>query len=113
MKWRAEARNYLNQLTETLNNYSNHDAERLKKYAFSGKTVGDLLEHMVGKGLRFANPAREDRNLYASVFFLMRYAFKDTTPPAGMVSESKADGSTSTRQVYRLTLQLSEFGDGK
>ena len=68
MKWRSEAKNYLNQLTETLNNYSNHDADRLKKYAFSGKTVGDLLEHMVGKGLRFANPAKEDRNLYASVF---------------------------------------------
>ena len=93
MKWRAEAKNYLAQLTETLNNYSNHDAARLKKYAFSGKTVGDLLEHMVSKGLRFANPAREDRNLYASVFFLMRYAFKDSTPPVGVASKGESGTS--------------------
>ena len=76
-KWRTEAKNYLRELSQALDNYSNHDAERLKKYIFTGKTMGDLMQHMVSKGLRFAHPNKEDDNLYASIFFLMRYSYQD------------------------------------
>lgn len=111
-KWRTEATNYLKQVTDALNSYSTHDSERLTKYAFSGKTVGDLLEHMVGKGLRFANPKKEDRNLYASVYFLMRFAFKDVPAPVGLMTPSPSRGTVDSRQVYRITLTLSESGEG-
>jgi hypothetical protein len=46
-------------LTETLNNYSNHDAERLKKYAFSGKTVGDLVARRLKIDIRAALQNRQ------------------------------------------------------
>jgi hypothetical protein len=75
-KWRSEAKNYLREVNQSLNNYSLHDSERLKKYVFSGKTMGDLVEHMVSKGLRFSHPNKEDNNLYASIFFIMRYAYQ-------------------------------------
>jgi hypothetical protein len=91
MKWRSEAKNYLRELNQTLDNYSNHDSERLKKYIFKGKTLGDLLQHMVANGLRFAHPKKEDSNLYASIFFLMRYAIKEVSPAKSFVEQEKSN----------------------
>jgi hypothetical protein len=109
MKWRSEAKNYIRDLTQSLNNYSVHDSERLKKYIFSGKTLGDLIEHMVSKGLRFSNPNKEDNNLYASIYFSMRYAFKEKVTTIEVTSAS-FDSSKRTQVILNNQEVLASSG---
>ena len=76
-KWRREAKVFLQDLNQTLGNCSKLDSEKLSKYAFQGKTLGELIDHLNSKGLRFSQPGQQDANLYASIFFLMRYAYQE------------------------------------
>ena len=85
-KWRREAKVFIRDLTHTLGNCSRLDSEKLSKYAFQGKTLGELINHLDSKGLRFSHPSEQDANLYASIFFIMRYAYQERrnnpNPPA-------------------------------
>ncbi len=76
-KWRKEAKAFLRDLNQTLGNCSKLDSEKLSKYAFQGKTLGELINHLNSRGLRFSQPGQEDANLYASLFFVMRYAYQE------------------------------------
>jgi hypothetical protein len=92
-KWRRESKTFLRDLTRTLGDTSKLDAERLAKYVFHGKTLGELVEHLNANGLRFSHPAEQDANLYASVFFVMRYAYQDAGKDAQAGgAQSAADG---------------------
>ena len=82
-KWRKEARSFLRELTRTLGNCSKLDADKLSKYVFQGKTLGELIDHLDAKGLRFSHPSEQDANLYASIFFVMRYAYQEYEKPRG------------------------------
>ena len=74
IKWRKEAKAFVRELTRTLGNTSMLDSGKLSKYVFRGKTLGELIDHLDSKGLRFSHPSEQDANLYASIFFIMRYA---------------------------------------
>jgi hypothetical protein len=73
-KWRKEAKSFIRELIRTLANCSRLDSDKLAKYVFKGNTLGELLDHLNSKGLRFSHPSEQDANLYASIFFIMRYA---------------------------------------
>jgi hypothetical protein len=65
-KWRKEAKAFIRELTKTLGDSSRLDSEKLSKYAFRGKTLGELIDHLNAKGLRFSHPNDVDANLYAA-----------------------------------------------
>ena len=75
-KWRKEAKDFMRELTQALGNCSRLDSGKLSKYAFRGKTLGELIDHLNSKGLRFSHPSDQDANLYAAIFFIMRYCAK-------------------------------------
>lgn len=77
-KWRMEAKGFVQELSRALGNTSRLESSRLTTYVFDGRTLGDLIVHMNKHGLRFSKPDGRDVNLYASVFFLMRYALQES-----------------------------------
>ncbi len=95
-KWHKEAKAFLRELTRTLGNCSKLDSERLSKYIFQGRTLGELIDHLDSKGLRFSHPGEQDANLYASVFFIMRYGYqeleKGPSPPRNGDRERSKSG---------------------
>jgi hypothetical protein len=112
-KWRKEAKAFLRDLNQTLGNCSKLDSEKLSKYAFQGKTLGELIDHLNSKGLRFSQPGQQDANLYASIFFLMRYAYqefgKDPEGTASNASNSqKPTPASSGRDVSEKAIGMSK-----
>jgi hypothetical protein len=88
-KWRTEAKVFLRELNRTIQNSGRLDSVRLSKYVFRGKTIGELIDHLGASGLRFSAPEKEDSNLYASIFFSMRYGYRELErglAPVGSVS---------------------------
>jgi hypothetical protein len=107
-KWRKEAKVFLRELTQALGNCSKLDSEKLSKYAFRGKTLGELIDHLDSKGLRFSHPGEQDANLYASIFFIMRFAHQDHeksstdnlgSPKTSKTSDGKAVPASTTEVV--------------
>jgi hypothetical protein len=94
-KWRKEAKLFIRELKGTLGNCSKLDSEKLSRYIFQGKTLGDLIAHMNSNGLRFSQPNANDANLYASIFFIMRYSFKDISG----TEDSQLDSDAETRKI--------------
>jgi hypothetical protein len=95
-KWRKEAKSFIRDLTRTLGNCSRLDSEKLSKCVFTGKTLGELLDHLNKYGLRFSHPSEQDENLYASIFFVIRYASQECGKSAG-------DAPDSTQRMEKET----------
>jgi hypothetical protein len=106
-KWRKEAKAFLSELSKTLGICSKLDSEKLSKYVFQGKTLGELIEHLNAKGLRFSHPGEQDANLYASVFFLMRYAYQECEK--GPIEKPNASGvKPSSTETKKVTIQANK-----
>ncbi len=107
MKWRNEAASFIRELRRTLANSSRLDAEKLAGYIFRGNTLGELFSHMEARGLRFSRPDEGDANLYASVFFMMRFAYQDrenaiaktasVSPPPGKARQDRRTMTQGTQ----------------
>ncbi len=105
-KWRKEAKAFIRELTKTLGDTSRLDSEKLSKYAFRGKTLGELIDHLNAKGLRFSHPNDVDANLYASIFFAMRYAYQGgKSDDANNVPEKSASNSPA-REIVKPELSM-------
>ena len=97
-KWRKEAKDFTRELTRTLGNCSRLDSEKLSKYVFQGKTLGELIDHLNSKGLRFSHPSEQDANLYAAIFFIMRYAYQEYGAANDATDKATSDTPTSERK---------------
>jgi len=77
MRWRKEAKAFTREMFRSLASTSKLDPEKLSKFVFTSSTIGELIQHLNSKGLRFARPCEQDANLYASVFFIIRYVLDE------------------------------------
>lgn len=100
-KWRKEAKAFIRELNRTLGNCSRLDSEKLAKYVFQGKTLGELVDHLNSKGLRFSYPGEQDANLYASIFFIMRYAYQECEKAGGGSSADTNNAPAEPQQEGR------------
>lgn len=109
-KWQKEAKAFIRELTQTLGNCSKLDSEKLLKYAFQGKTLGELITHLNSNGLRFSHPGQQDSNLYASIFFTMRYAYQEfEKDPNGTASIASREVTKAPTDAAKQTTD--EEGD--
>lgn len=117
-KWRKEAKAFIRGLNRTLGNCSRLDSEKLSKYVFQGKTLGELIDHLNSKGLRFSYPGEQDANLYASLFFIMRYAYQECEGQGGTASDTTDGPDIRGKQTNSATVKAddsphSESGPGE
>jgi hypothetical protein len=111
-KWRREAKAFMRELTQTLGNSSKLDSEKLAKYAFQGKTLGELIDHLDSKGLRFSHPGQQDVNLYASIFLGMRYAYQEFEKGPQEIAKVYLDDLNELEFVVNKNdVKIGKYGD--
>ena len=108
-KWRKEAKAFIRELMRTLGNTSKLDSEKLSKYVFRGKTLGELIDHLDSKGLRFSHPSEQDANLYASIFFIMRYAYEVGPGPLSAAARKHDEAEKQAIAAAKSWLGLTDL----